>query len=48
MIQDAITKTILGRLIGGKGQGPFKWDTLVQCLCYTEHDVLATNIEVLQ
>ena len=32
MMQDAISKTILERWIGGKGQGPFTWDTLLQCL----------------
>ena len=44
-----INEAILERWIGGKGQGPFTWDTLVQCLRDTELNALANEIEeVLQ
>ena len=44
-----INEAILERWIGGKGQGPFTWDTLVECLRDTELNTLADEIEeVLQ
>ena len=46
---DEINEAILERWIGGKGQGPFTWGTLVKCLRDTELNVLADEIEeVLQ
>ena len=46
---DEINEAILERWIGGKGKGPFTWDTLVQCLRDTELNTLANEIEeVLQ
>ena len=46
---DEINEAILERWIGGKGQGPFTWDTLVKCLRDTELNTLANEIEeVLQ
>ena len=46
---DEINEAILERWISGKGQGPFTWNTLVQCLRDTELNVLANEIEeVLQ
>ena len=46
---DEINKAILEKWISGKGQGPFTWDTLVECLRDTELNVLANEIEeVLQ
>ena len=46
---EEINKAILEKWIGGKGQGPFTWDTLVECLQDTELNVLANEIEeVLQ
>ena len=46
---DEINEAILERWIGGKGQGPFTWGTLVKCLRDTELNVLANEIEeVLQ
>ena len=44
-----INEAILQKWIGGKGQAPFTWDTLVQCLRDTELNTLANEIEeVLQ
>ena len=46
---DEINEAILQKWIGGKGQGPFTWDTLVKCLRDTDLNTLANEIEeVLQ
>ena len=42
---EEINKAILEKWIGGKGQRPFTWDTLVQCLRDTDLNVLADEIE---
>ena len=42
---DEINIAILQRWLSGKGQGPFTWDILVQCLQDTELNFLANEIE---
>ena len=42
---DEINEAIFQKWIGGKGQGPFTWDTLVKCLRDTELNTLANEIE---
>ena len=42
---EEINKAILEMWIGGKGLGPFTWDTLVQCLRDADQNVLANDIE---
>ena len=42
---EEINKAILEKWIGGKGQRPFTWGTLVKCLRGAELNVLADDIE---
>ena len=42
-----INKTILQNWIGGKGEEPFTWDTLVKCLRDADLNGLANDIEAV-
>ena len=44
-IADEINQAILEKWIGGRGQQPITWDTLVKCLRDTEMTTLANDIE---
>ena len=42
-----INKTILRKWIGGKGEEPYTWDTLVKCLRDADLNGLANDIEAV-
>ena len=44
-IADEINQAILEKWIGGRGQQPITWDTLVKCLRDIEMTTLANDIE---